>query len=315
MGKRPFKQDHIGEATGKPYHEWLDGEIIIEWEELNSFLQSIDVNSNHVRAVKRVFDKMSDDTSDIRNYMVTKGHEEFQKKCHLGMDMFKLKEVLKQFQIDTGDKSNGWYDNPANFLLFYQMWTLANVKVWREDGESSSVNTSKRPKPRTVKEKVDPDSHCVVYAIINLNERNAFGNYKCYIGRTTAFSRRMKQHQQSKSGCRLIRDAIQKYGLYGNGESQPMIHRVLVSGKLEDMKWCETHYIEAYNSFAPNGYNLRAGDTAGMDNVSSSKLVPSDRMFDITDFTPKMQLVIHNQVVQDIGQIIDSNEGEQLFLE
>ena len=30
MGKRPFKQDHIGEATGKPYNEWLDGEIIID---------------------------------------------------------------------------------------------------------------------------------------------------------------------------------------------------------------------------------------------------------------------------------------------
>lgn len=312
MGKRPFTEDQIREATGKVYHEWLVSETTIDWEEFHSFLKQMkDTTANHIAAVKRVFDWMAEDSSEIRRYMRDHGHEEFERPCHMGMNMFKLKEVLKQFEKDTHDKSNGWKRNPANYMLFYQMWTLAGAKVWKEDGEGQP-STAKRTKTSHHSEQPG-ESDCVVYLITNYNEYNPAGRPMRYVGRTISFDTRMQKHQQAKSGCRLMRDAIQKYGLYGNGLSVPMTTEILIAGSSEDMKWCETHYIQDYNTLHPYGYNLKAGDTAGMNRTG--ELVTRDGTFHMEEVGATFQLEMGKGMLEDIQQIIASKEEEKLLIQ
>lgn len=120
----------------------------------------------------------------------------------------------------------------------------------------------------------DVEGTAVVYMIVNPNEVNALGKFKRYIGRTKCFRRRMREHQSARSQCRLIRDAIQKYGfLTGTSTSHPMVCEILVAGGEEDMRYCESLYIEHYQTIAPFGYNMRVGDTVGLPRRSNS-LVP-----------------------------------------
>lgn len=305
MGKRqPFKEDQIREATGKVYHEWLTCETLIEWDAFHAFLQSIDLNVDHIQAVKKVFASLSDASSKIGAYMRQHDHREFETPCHLGMNMLKLKAVLKRFEADTNDKSNGWSSNPANFMLYYQMWTLAGVRVWNEGGESHAGATKRKSRD------VSDESHiqCVVYLITNFNECNALGLPMRYVGRTVSFDRRMKQHQRVKSGCPLMRRAIQKYGLYGNGASLPMTTEILVAGSLEDMRWCETEYIRQYGTLDPHGYNLKAGDTAGLERADASKLVCLDHVFKLEQVDPRLQLEFGQVMIDDIRHILDAKE-------
>ena len=120
----------------------------------------------------------------------------------------------------------------------------------------------------------DGEDTTVVYMIVNPNEVNALGKFKRYIGRTKCFRRRMREHQSVRSQCRLIRDAIQKYGfLTGTSTSHPMVCEILVAGGEEDMRYCESLYIEHYQTIAPFGYNMRVGDTVGLPRRPTS-LVP-----------------------------------------
>ena len=95
---------------------------------------------------------------------------------------------------------------------------------------------------------------CTVYRIINLI------NKKSYIGITTrGVEQRIKQHlklAEYGSGY-YIHNAIKKYGknnfLWGIVESN--------ISSVEEAKEKEIEYIQVFNSFNPNGYNLtRGGD-------------------------------------------------------
>jgi group I intron endonuclease len=76
---------------------------------------------------------------------------------------------------------------------------------------------------------------------------------KCYVGLTKDYDRRCLEHKKDNR-CRLFARAIEKYG-WDNLE-----HTILESGlTLKEAKDKESYYIEKYNTFVPNGYNLTTG--------------------------------------------------------
>ena len=77
---------------------------------------------------------------------------------------------------------------------------------------------------------------------------------KLYVGQTKDYDTRKKDHQKKGSGCRYIRDAIQKYGW------ENMKQFVLIEGlTAEQANYWEEHYIFIFDCQAPNGMNLTSG--------------------------------------------------------
>lgn len=81
-----------------------------------------------------------------------------------------------------------------------------------------------------------------------------------YIGQTIyKLSRRWRSHCHPKSGCRRLRNAIQKYG-----ESEFRLTVLEKCETLEQLNDREKFWIEALNTFSPNGYNLQKGGYNGI---------------------------------------------------
>lgn len=77
---------------------------------------------------------------------------------------------------------------------------------------------------------------------------------KSYIGITSNYNRRCKEHQKADTHCSIFKRAIDKYG-WDN-----FIHEVLLEGlTLEQANKYEVFYIKEFNSLSPNGYNLVSG--------------------------------------------------------
>jgi len=80
-----------------------------------------------------------------------------------------------------------------------------------------------------------------------------------YVGRTKDLAHRLAKHSSPSSGCRLVRNAIRRYGRKKFG--------------IEPIMWChpedadanESFYIIENNTLHPNGYNLRHGAAAGIE--------------------------------------------------
>lgn len=82
-------------------------------------------------------------------------------------------------------------------------------------------------------------------------------NKKEYIGITTDFERRMKQHKNRKSNS-LIHNAILKYG------EENFTYEILASElSIEEAEKMEIDLIKTRNTLAPNGYNLAKGGLHG----------------------------------------------------
>jgi group I intron endonuclease len=78
-------------------------------------------------------------------------------------------------------------------------------------------------------------------------------NGKAYIGQTSNYEYRCKQHQ-SRSGCRAFANAIKKYGWHA------FKHEILETGlTLVQANQRESFYIEAHKTIKPHGYNLKGG--------------------------------------------------------
>jgi group I intron endonuclease len=80
-------------------------------------------------------------------------------------------------------------------------------------------------------------------------------NGKCYIGQTiNSLETRWYYHCRKNSFCRYLGNAIQKYG-----KEAFSVEVIAECQTPEDLNNTEKHFIEVYNSLAPNGYNLREG--------------------------------------------------------
>jgi len=90
-----------------------------------------------------------------------------------------------------------------------------------------------------------------------------------YTGRTKSYLEdRLKQHSSRKSGCRLVRNAIRRYGMR-KFDIEP-----IVRCHPDDADANESYYIIANNTLHPNGYNLRHGSKAGDDSTDTMQIVP-----------------------------------------
>lgn len=90
----------------------------------------------------------------------------------------------------------------------------------------------------------------VIYCITNKV------NDKKYIGQTINFQRRMWEHKYSKTKESYLKNSIQKYGI--NNFKFEIIERV----KIENLNKREIYWIDFYNTFKGEGYNLTIGGDA-----------------------------------------------------
>lgn len=102
----------------------------------------------------------------------------------------------------------------------------------------------------------------VIYKIIN----NI--NQKLYIGQTTNFEDRIRQHKKARSEYSLIHKAIRKYGW--NNFSIVKLHE---SVPIKDLEWLEKYCISIYNTIIPNGYNLKYGGNNGLHNEETKQKI------------------------------------------
>jgi len=94
-------------------------------------------------------------------------------------------------------------------------------------------------------------------------------NRAVYTGRTKNTERRLKQHASRSSGCRLLRNAIRRYGI-SKFAIQPIVRCMP-----DDADANESYYIMTNNTMHPNGYNLRHGSMAGVENDNEVALIPT----------------------------------------
>ena len=83
-------------------------------------------------------------------------------------------------------------------------------------------------------------------------------NGKCYVGISQKVSRRRAEHARGDGTAPLLTKAIRKHGLE-NFEFTPLFYSITGTAFLPGL---ETALIAAYDSLAPNGYNIQAASGA-----------------------------------------------------
>ena len=110
-----------------------------------------------------------------------------------------------------------------------------------------------------------------------------------YIGQTMQnIEERWRQHKSSKSNCRYLKNAFQKYGI------ENFDFKLICICFDSDLNRFEIEYIKKYNSLVPNGYNLRTGGQNGGKQNNETKIKISEalkkRYVEFPNLHPKSQL-------------------------
>jgi len=79
---------------------------------------------------------------------------------------------------------------------------------------------------------------------------------KSYIGRTYDLQKRIREHSGKSSGCPLLCNAIQKYGI-----DNFKIEIIEQGMSLDEANAKEVEIINEHNTLHPNGYNIQLGGT------------------------------------------------------
>lgn len=90
-----------------------------------------------------------------------------------------------------------------------------------------------------------------------------------YIGQTTQdLFERWKQHKKTRSNCRYLKSAFNKYGI------ENFEFKLICICFDDDLNKLEINYIKKFNSLVPNGYNLRlGGENGGKHNEETKKKI------------------------------------------
>ena len=89
-----------------------------------------------------------------------------------------------------------------------------------------------------------------------------------YIGQTIQdLNERFRGHCKTRSSCRYLKNAIQKYG-----KDNFKFELICVCFD-SDLDIYEKQYIEKYNTIVPNGYNLKEGGQSGKQNQETKKKI------------------------------------------
>jgi hypothetical protein len=300
MRRMRLNDDEIRERTGKTYAEWLEQAPTKEvtLEDLMGFNKEHGITTQ-TSPIRRLHREMETEDSALRIYLRTNAPQ-YDRALNVDMDLRALRAVLQAYETHTDDNSHGWYSStPLNIVLFHQLHVLTAVLCWKVEVRGEPSRRPAASKPSSKRARSDDDAECV-YAIVNNAERSPNGGPMVYIGRTCNFKRRMRQHASATSACALVRRAIQTYGFHS------MTVKVLVVGTGENIRRSETALIASYNSLAPNGYNLRCGDTAS--HVSFA-LSTRDEALDVEDLADPIQIEAHLRAIRDVQRMIDAEEG------
>jgi group I intron endonuclease len=95
---------------------------------------------------------------------------------------------------------------------------------------------------------------------------------KVYIGQTTRTLEKRLQEHCAGNGCVILHKAIKKYGI------EHFNTQILVTCEDEKLDDYEIHYIQAYNSLEPNGYNIRTGGSAGKHSEASKERMRQQKL-------------------------------------
>lgn len=304
MPRRPLKEAAIEAELNMSYPTMLTmrPDEVISWNDLCDFFSSHANVPSAGSYLKRLYDAMANETSQLRAFLRPRGIDA---PLNLGMHLYELQGVLKEYEEHIQDPSHGWWSStPLNIVLYYQVFTLTGKYAWKDSSTPSArVRNSggggrTRPSPSS-----SSTLHCV-YMIKNEHELNAFGNPMVYIGRTRDLRKRLRQHVSVHSGCRLIRDALQRTPVH------QMTVKPLVVGTAEDMRRCESDYIRLHDCVAPRGYNLRCGDTEGMSAMASQALVTNENIVVCLDLNSNLFLGTMQSVTADLVTIMSQRNEE-----
>ena len=100
----------------------------------------------------------------------------------------------------------------------------------------------------------------VIYKIIN----NI--NQKLYIGQTTNFEDRIKQHKKARSEYSLLHRAIRRHKWHNFS-----VIKLHENVPFKDLEWLEKYCISIYDTMSPNGYNLKYGGNRGLTNEETKR--------------------------------------------
>jgi len=307
-----WSEAEILTQMGVPYDSLLGVEEAIQVDDVFTFYSE---NMKHkssscLTSVRKIMREMSDSSSKLRTYIREKGCPPFDRPFNLNMNLITLREVFKDFERNSNDRGNGWYScTPLNIVLFYQVFKITGKKAWKEYKKAKVQESTPAKRKRHASRS---KSSSVVYMITNPNEVNKAGKFKRYIGRTSCLERRVRQHISPSSGCRLLKNAIGRHGFYGSSRSHPMQYEILVAGGMEDMKYCETMLIQQYNTLAPNGYNMKVGDTF---DFPTSTLASKPDVVTFKDLPTHFQIEAQRLVLHKVrGILLEEGEEEREFL-
>ena len=97
---------------------------------------------------------------------------------------------------------------------------------------------------------------------------------KQYVGQTWDYNRRMRSYRYGRSQCqRAIHAAIRKYG-WNNFTAVKIVQGIQTQEWLSKI---ETAYIKAFNTLAPNGYNLTTGGEGGKPCAETRKRISASQ--------------------------------------
>jgi hypothetical protein len=153
--------------------------------------------------------------------------------------------------------------------------------------------------PSAKKQKVDAaveDNLVTIYKLVYVPENRAV-----YTGRTKDPERRLAQHASASSKCRLVRNAMRRYG-----RSKFKIEPIMRCSA-DDADANESYYIMANNTMYPEGYNLRHGCKAGAESEGDVRV--AERICGIIPFANLSdELNAGSEAYADLAEICENLE-------
>ena len=141
-----------------------------------------------------------------------------------------------------------------------------------------------------------------IYKVIYVPEDRAV-----YTGRTRDPERRLKQHRSASSKCRLLRNAIRKFGI------RKHVIEPIVRCRASDADVNESHYIMANKTLYPSGYNLRHGSKAGHVDDGEHSLIPMRRTIPIGNMADELKAI--SEATNDVREMFEEGESDEDLLE
>jgi hypothetical protein len=218
----------------------------------------------------------------------------------LNMDMYRIHRLIVEWEDTCSTDQYRWWSNPFTNLIAYQVFHLTSIVPFAP--MSVPAASEHRPVHRAEKRvratRPTGLSRGVVVIYLIKHKRST----KAYVGQTRDYARRMHQHARVDSGCRLLRDAIQRDGI------DAFDREVLAYCDAANANRVEAFFIQKHNTVTPGGYNISAGNFGFVDeekSITALMLVP-----DVDPVDVSVEILEH---LRDVRDFRDSSETRQMI--